>query len=384
MPKRRGYGMKKRLADAGLLHGTERAYRPMPRPLEPDVVMTDESLRVHANVFWVGAAVMYATAASVPLLARLIHELAPNVSLPSDVVSTTTTAISLTAIAFAGFWLYMAHRGAPALPWMNVIVGAGTALIGLAAITSSEYGPDMLAYLLIPAMAAAFFMPFKHAAAHLAAVSAIMLFVAFTSGETQHGQTIALNIMFFTLLSAGMLAIARTRIQDGILHNVALAGRDPLTGVANLRKFNERLQTEIDRAGRAGEPLTLLMIDFDDFKLVNDNYSYTLGDAVLVAGARAMSRVVRADELLARRGGDEFAVIAMGADAQNADALAERIKNAIRRERLKLCPDVSPEASVGLAEWRAGEMPTELLRRADASLHVSKMMVHAQEPFAET
>ncbi len=384
MPKRRGYAIRKRLAEAGLLHTAERAYRPIQRPLEPDVVMTDESLRVHPNVFWVGSAVMYASAAAVPLLARAIHELAPSVALPADVISGTTTAISIVALALAGFWMRMASRGAPALPWMNVIVGTGTALIGAAAVTSSQYGPDMLSYLLIPAMAAAFFMDFKHAVWHLVSVAAIMVFVAFSSPEVHNGRLIALNIMFFTLLAAGMLAIARKRIQDGILHNVALAGRDPLTGVANLRKFNERLQTEIDRTTRTGEPLTLLMIDFDDFKLVNDNYSYTLGDAVLVAGARAMSRVVRANELLARRGGDEFAVIAVGADARDADALAERIKNAVRRERLKLCPDVSPEASVGIAEWRLGELPAGLLRRADASLHVSKMIAHTQEPFAET
>jgi diguanylate cyclase (GGDEF)-like protein len=125
------------------------------------------------------------------------------------------------------------------------------------------------------------------------------------------------------------------------------------------------------------------MIDLDDFKLVNDEYSYTLGDAVLVASARAMSRVVRGNELLARRGGDEFAVIATGADVEAADALAQRIRRAIRRERLKLCPDVTPDASVGVAEWRIGESPAELIRRADSALHVSKIIAHSDEPFTD-
>jgi diguanylate cyclase (GGDEF)-like protein len=241
----------------------------------------------------------------------------------------------------------------------------------------------MLSYFLLTAMTAAFFMPFKQAIWHLLAISVVELYVAFNSANVPNGKIISLNILFFTMMTAAMLMVARKRIQDGILHNVALAGRDPLTGVANLRKFNERLQTEIDRADRSGEPLTLLMIDLDDFKDVNDKYSYTLGDAVLVASARAMSRVVRSNELLARRGGDEFAVIAVGADSESAEALSKRIKHAVRRERLKLCPDVSPEASVGIADWRIGESAVELLRRADSSLHVSKIIAHTEEPYSD-
>jgi diguanylate cyclase (GGDEF)-like protein len=170
--------------------------------------------------------------------------------------------------------------------------------------------------------------------------------------------------------------VARKRIQDGIIHNVALAGRDPLTGVANLRKFNERLQSEIDRSERSGEPLTLLMIDLDDFKRVNDEYSYTLGDAVLAASARAMESVVRTNELLARRGGDEFAVIAVGADVASGENLAARIREVVRRERTRLCPDVSPGASVGAVEWVSGETPEKLVRRADAALKAAKLQAY--------
>ena len=184
-----------------------------------------------------------------------------------------------------------------------------------------------------------------------------MFVVAFVTADTESGKIVALNVWFFTMMGAGMLMVARKRIQDGIIHNVALAGRDPLTGVANLRKFNERLRAEIDRAERSADPLTLLMIDLDDFKRVNDEYSYTLGDAVLAASARAMDEVVRANELLARRGGDEFAVIAVGADAATGEKLAERIGEVVRRERIRLCPDVSPGASVGVVQWASARRP---------------------------
>lgn len=383
MSKRRGYGIKKRLTDMGMHHGTRHAFRPIRRPLEPNVVLTDERLRVDRNVFWFGAAAMYSLGGGMLLIALFVAIFVPSIELPPDVTSPLTVTVAIIAVCLAGFWIYMASQNAPALPWMDVIVGVGTVLIASVAIGASTYGPDLLSYFLLPAMAAAFFMPFKQAIWHLSAITVVELYVASTSSNLANGTVIALNILFFTMMSAAMLMVARKRIQDGILHNVALAGRDPLTGVANRRKFNERLQSEIDRANRSGESLTLLMIDLDDFKDVNDKYSYTLGDAVLVASARAMSRVVRANELLARRGGDEFAVIAVGADADAGEALAKRIKHAVRRERLKLCPDVSPEASIGVAEWRHEETPGELVRRSDSALHVSKIIAHSEQPYGD-
>jgi diguanylate cyclase (GGDEF)-like protein len=353
------------------------------RPLEPNVVLTDERLRVNPNVVWIGAAAVYAIAGIVPLLAYAFYSI-PGTNAPSGLLGPAPTIVAGFAVALAGFWLYMAKRNVPALPWLHPIIGVGTILIGVVAITSNQYGVDVLSYLLLPGMAAAFFMPLKPAAIHLSAITAVMILVGAVQPAPQTDYTLILNIIFFTLVAAALLAFARTRIQDGILHNVALAGRDPLTGVANLRKFNERLQTEIDRADRHDNPLTLLMIDLDDFKQVNDRFSYTLGDAVLVSSARAMQRVVRGTELLARRGGDEFAVIAVGVDGEGAAALTERIRQAVRRERTKLCPDVSPEASVGFAEWRTGESLHDLMRRADSALHVAKLIAHSQEPFLDT
>ncbi len=383
MASRRGYSFKKLLTDVGLRRGAHQAYRPARRPGEPNIVLTDERLRVHRNVFWFGSALIYGVAGSVVLLALAFSEVAPSVEIPTELYSSTAIAVACTAIAMAGFWLYMASRDANAMPWLNAIIGIGTALIAIVVVTADAFGPSVLVYFLLPAMAAAFYLPFKQALAHLTAIAIVEVVVAYASADAGNGKLISLNVLFFTMMGAAMLMVARKRIQDGIVHNVGLAGRDPLTGVANLRKFNERLQSEVDRAERSGEPLTLLMVDLDDFKLVNDEYSYTLGDAVLVASARAMSRVVRANELLARRGGDEFAVIAVGSDEEESEALAGRIRDAVRRERLKLCPEVTPEASVGVAEWRPGESAVELIKRADSSLHVSKIVSHTSKPYSD-
>ena len=364
MPRRRGYSFKKALTDRGVHRGAHHAFRPPQRPGEPNIVLTDERLRVHRNVFWFGAALIYGVAGSVVLCSRssLSGAAAGRRTSRRTAYSPIAIAVALTSIALAGFWLYMASRDAHAMPWLNAIIGIGTALIAVVVVSSEDFRPEHPAVLPVAGDGGCLLSAVQAGARRTWSRSrSIEIYVAYNSTDIENGKLIALNVLFFTLMGAAMLMVARKRIQDGIVHNVALAGRDPLTGVANLRKFNERLQTEIDRAERSGDPLTLLMIDLDEFKLVNDHYSYTLGDAVLVASARAMSRVVRANELLARRGGDEFAVIAVGADAEESDALAERIRDAVRRERLKLCPGVTPEASVGVAEWRPGESAVELI-----------------------
>ncbi|MBJ7459365.1 MAG: GGDEF domain-containing protein [Thermoleophilaceae bacterium] len=360
------------MADFGMRHSAEHAYRPMRRPGEPSILLTDERLRVHRNVFWFGAAFIYGITAIITLSALVLNELTPELGIAEEAFSSVTVAISIVALLMTAFWLAMAARDTPALPWMNAIIGIGTLLISTVALTSGEFGPVVLPYLLAPAMAAAFYMPLKQAIAHLLSITVVMFVVAYVTADSESGKIVALNVWFFTMMGAGMLMVARKRIQDGIIHNVALAGRDPLTGVANLRKFNDRLRAEIDRAERSSDPLTLLMIDLDDFKRVNDEYSYTLGDAVLAASARAMDEVVRTNELLARRGGDEFAVIAVGADAATGANLAQRIAEVVRRERIRLCPDVSPGASVGVVEWVSGESPEKLISRADAALKAAK------------
>ncbi len=362
----------KALTDAGARQSARNAYRPMRRPGEPKILVTDEALRVRRNTFWFGAAFNYGVIGLTSIGALLLAHAMPSLEVPPEATSDVVVGVSIAALLMTAFWLLMAARDEPALPWMNAIVGIGTLLLSIAALSSGDFGPVVLPYLIAPAMAAAFYMTFRQAVVHLSAIIVVSLLVAFVTTDSETARIVAVNVLFFTLMGAGMLMVARKRIQDGIVRNVALAGRDPLTGVANLRKFSERLKTEVTRTERSGEPLTLLMIDLDDFKRVNDEYSYTLGDAVLAASAKAMDSVVRANELLARRGGDEFAVIAVGAAQADGENLAERIQEVVERERTRLCPDVSPRASIGVVQLVAGESVEELIRRADVALKQAK------------
>jgi diguanylate cyclase (GGDEF)-like protein len=150
------------------------------------------------------------------------------------------------------------------------------------------------------------------------------------------------------------------------------AATDPLTGLANRRSFEQALAREWKVSRRGLVESSLMLIDLDDFKSVNDRYSHSVGDEVLVATARAIRDNIRADELAARRGGDEFAVVCTLDREQDLVDLAERLARAVAEARLRACSDVLPTASVGYVVWRPGESCDSFMARVDQELHRSK------------
>lgn len=151
-----------------------------------------------------------------------------------------------------------------------------------------------------------------------------------------------------------------------------LADRDPLTGFYNHRFLHERLGQEILRAQRSGAPLALLMIDLDDFKLVNDTLGHLFGDDVLRWAATQIRGVLRGSDVAARYGGDEFAVILPDTPAAGAHEVGERIVSALREQshaREGRGP-VPVGASVGVAAFPAdGRTAAALIAGADAALY---------------
>jgi GGDEF domain-containing protein len=109
----------------------------------------------------------------------------------------------------------------------------------------------------------------------------------------------------------------------------SLADTDPLTGLVNHRGFHEALARELGRAWREGAQLSLVSLDLDDFKAVNDNWGHPYGDEVLRAIAAKLIRSVRVGDIAARIGGEEFALILPGADAEQGREIAERARAAV-------------------------------------------------------
>jgi diguanylate cyclase (GGDEF)-like protein len=161
----------------------------------------------------------------------------------------------------------------------------------------------------------------------------------------------------------------KKRLLAAEAHQRDIANRDPLTGVGNRRAFDAVLHHELAaRSGRrAGDesPLTLLLIDLDDFKGVNDRHGHQAGDAVLREAAARARSMLRSTDTLARIGGDEFAVIAPGAQGEGARRMAESIRAAVSaRGGDSQSPQAS--ASIGWAVYpEDGEDYESLMRAAD-------------------
>jgi diguanylate cyclase (GGDEF)-like protein len=150
-----------------------------------------------------------------------------------------------------------------------------------------------------------------------------------------------------------------------------LARTDVLTGLANRRQLGEELERELDRARREGTSLGLLLVDVDHFKLLNDDAGHAAGDDVLVAVARGLAGGVRAYDLVARVGGDEFAVLAPG--VPDIDALHELAAHAVRHGAIgSAASGHGVTVSVGASLGDAGSDAAALLAAADRALYAAK------------
>jgi two-component system, cell cycle response regulator len=153
-----------------------------------------------------------------------------------------------------------------------------------------------------------------------------------------------------------------------------LARRDPLTGLANRRAFEEDLAREAARAARSRAPLSAIIVDVDHFKRVNDTHGHPAGDAVLAAVAARVGAALRRGDLLARLGGEEFGILLPATELAAAAELAERVRARVAAEPVPVAgAAIAVTVSAGCAALGAGEADGRgLLARADARLYDAK------------
>ncbi len=188
-----------------------------------------------------------------------------------------------------------------------------------------------------------------------------------------------------TVIGGGLQGVSRDVTELRLLQAElsALALRDPLTGVANRRLFDELFAARLAHSKRSGQPLAVAFLDLDGFKGVNDTLGHSAGDLVLLETARRLSTIVRGADSVARLGGDEFAVIFEPNDA-GSDNLVQRIEDELSAS-INITPTVvvNCPASIGVADTRnVGYDPPALLAAADKAMYEAKRLRRSERPEA--
>lgn len=197
--------------------------------------------------------------------------------------------------------------------------------------------------------------------------------------ETLDGRELPCEVVSGTIIYEGKPAVQsvirdiaeRKQLREELTR---LATTDPLTGIFNRRRFFERLELEWSRARRHSRPLSLLMFDLDHFKKINDTHGHAVGDSVLKDLCKEADDLLRSEDVLARLGGEEFAIILPEIDRKTAENVAERL-----RQRLASVETSAPEGvirctvSVGVVQCRlAHESLDVALKRVDDALYRAK------------
>jgi len=165
------------------------------------------------------------------------------------------------------------------------------------------------------------------------------------------------------------LAVVNSKLENLNKQLELQAMRDELTQLANRRAFNQKLQIEMESAVRNKTPLSLLLLDIDNFKLVNDTWGHAYGDEALQQVAQLLQKTLRTADFSARYGGEEMAVILPNTSAEEAIMVAERCRHSIENG---VWPHGTVTASFGASTYRIGMEAAALIGGADAALYLSK------------
>ena len=173
------------------------------------------------------------------------------------------------------------------------------------------------------------------------------------------------------LASQASIALENARLHD-VVQRQAIT--DDLTGLVNRRRFISALEAELERATKLGGPVSVILVDLDDFKLINDRFGHHAGDRVLRAFAALLEAHIRDIDVAGRLGGEEFALLLPDADLAGATATAKRLQGALENGPIVHADadELSVTASFGVTQFAIGQSADELLRVADGALYRAK------------
>ena len=256
------------------------------------------------------------------------------------------TANGLLAVAYVGL------AGLVALGWLSGTAASPYDVVFIAWLGTGVVHPPRRAFTFLAVLVAALFLP--------------LLYADHDSAEVTRLVADALLILASGSVLAIYLDIERKR-RVRLRSDGRLAKTDGLTSLGNRRAFEQALDTEIERAGRSGAPLSVALLDLDAFKSINDGYGHLEGDRCLVELAQALERSVRTGDRCFRWAGDEFALLLPDTDHEGAYQLLERVSDHVSATCER--PDGEPlRISYGLGELTPEVRAEELVALADVSL----------------
>ncbi len=319
-----------------------------------------------ARMAWRTASVLFAITSVVYLL-----QLATGTLGGQAANAGVIAVVSAVGLFCSAFWWHLGNRHLDPR-WLHV--GQLTSYVLMTAVLSQADSVEAhlgIAYLL-PLIFAALFMPSRALFFYLGLSVAFIVYTSAFHATSGFGFIPAMMIIAALVTTTTLTLYVRLQL-DRIGRQAAfLSGRDALTGLANLRPLYERVELMINRAARDEAGLTVVMLDLQGFKRVNDQFSHSIGDETLRAVSRALANCVRRDELVARRGGDEFTVVSDLREPEEIDALIERLADAVVIAREELLPDAPSGVTVGYAGYRDGDSVGTLMARADHALNEAK------------
>jgi diguanylate cyclase (GGDEF)-like protein len=196
-----------------------------------------------------------------------------------------------------------------------------------------------------------------------------MVFISQTSSENKISKYKLSFFVFFLniILSIIIIFLIKRYVKDALEEMV---NNDSLTGIYNRRFFTEFLRNEIIRSERYKKVFSLIMLDIDFFKKINDTYGHDVGDIVLKELSGLVTKCIRKSDMFARVGGEEFAIIATETDLENAVQLAEKIRRKV--EESVLAKDLKVTISLGVSQYTNKDDNNTIYKRADNALYKAK------------
>jgi diguanylate cyclase (GGDEF)-like protein len=285
-------------------------------------------------------------------------------------------AINSGFVALGVLSLIAGFRSA-SLKLLHPIFATAIALLTLQVVLAGDAGGSLIdLYAVLMLFAFHFFAP-RMALPY--ALTSMGLFTGFAIGGGFVDATPRVAVTMTVLLVGIGLVVKVRGITVGYARkNQEMSEVDALTGVSNVRALRSRVSTAVHDAAADGPRPVLISLDLDKFKHVNDTYNHTVGDQVLVAVARAISETVRADDFVARRGGDEFVILCAFSEPNELHNLIPRLSAAITHARMRICPDLTSSASITAVAWESGEDAETFLERSDVALHDAKLATRAR------